>query len=132
VLNLTSQIAEIGYDRISVTATRGHDRTLHLVAIEMVAPEVRLSGSGQITFAAGVPLTARPLSVDLKLGARGGIADLMARGGLLSAQKDESGYAGFVRPFHFGGSLAQLDVSDWRDLLVEAATRAPAGGTDGK
>lgn len=131
VLNLTSQIAEIGYDRISITATRGYDRTIHLVAIEMIAPDERLTGFGQITGVKDRPLAAQPLQVEFKLGARGNIAGLMAQAGLLSAQKDELGYKLLVRSFHFGGSLEHLDVSDWRDLLVKAATRKPEGGKDG-
>ena len=125
VLNLTSQVAEIGYDRISVTATRGYDRVIHLEAIEMVAPDERLTGSGLISAAAGQPMAARPLQVELRLGVRGDIAGLFSQGGLLSAGKDDLGYRPLVRALHFGGTLQQCDTTDWHDLLAKAATAPP-------
>jgi hypothetical protein len=123
VLNLTSQIAEIGYDQLSVTATRGRDQTIHLVSIELIARDERLTGSGQIAAGGGQPLAARPLAMDLKLSVRGNVAALLTQAGLLTKQNDELGYLQFARttPLHFGGTLQNPDVTDWHDLLAKAA-----------
>ena len=123
VINLTSQVAEIGYDQISVTAIRGRDDAIRLVAIDLTARDERLTGSGQIAAGSGQPLAARPLSMELKLGVRGNVAALLSEAGLLSKQNDDLGYLQLMRPapLHFGGTLQQPDATDWHDLLAKAA-----------
>jgi len=123
VLNFADQVSEFNYDQIAVTAIRGYDRTLHLVKMEMTAADEHLTGSGQITYVEGLPLSAQPLHVDLQLGVRNGMADLLSTSGLLSSHKDELGYTLLNQPIRFGGTLAHIDPSAWRDLLVKAATR---------
>ena len=34
----------------------------------------------------------------------------------------------FQQPIRFGGTLEQIDKSEWRNVLLKAATRMPAGG----
>jgi len=131
VLDFTYQIAEIGYDQITVTAIRGSDRTIHLVEMAMNAPDERVTGSGQITYVKGLSLSARPLSVELQFGARGRIAELLKVAGLLSSHKDDLGYTMLNQPIHFGGTLEHIDASQWHDLLAKAATQMPAGGKKG-
>ena len=129
VLNLTSQIAEIGYDQLSVTAVRGHDDAIRLVAIEMTSRDEHLTGSGQIAAGSGQPLAGRPLSMDLKLGVRGNVAALMTQAGLLTKQNDELGYLQLVRPapLHFGGTLQKPDVTDWHDHARQGCAAAGSG-----
>jgi hypothetical protein len=131
VLNFTSVVSEIGYDRFTLTAIRGYDRTIRLVDIAMTAPEERLTGSGQITYIPGVALGAQPFSAELKLGVRGDITDLVAKAGLPTSPKDDQGYRVLSQPLHFGGTLEHIDASAWRELLVKAATRQPEGGKNG-
>ena len=131
VLDFTYQVPEIRYDELTVTAIRGVDRTIRLAEIAMSAPNERLTGSGQITYVAGLPLRARPLSLDLKFGARGAIAGFLSTAGLLSSDKDDQGYTMLHQPIHFGGTLEHIDESQWRDLLVKAATQTPDRGKKG-
>lgn len=70
-------------------------------------------------------MAARPLSLDLRLGARGGIASLLSDAGLLSPEKDSRGYRMLNQDIHLGGNLGHIDASQWHDLLVKAATRKP-------
>ncbi len=128
VLDFTNQVEEIGYDQITVAGFRDSGGTIHLSQIEMTSPDVRLNGSGQITRAKGLPVFKQPLSVELQLGARGKVAELLSTARLLAPQKDKLGYAVLNQSIHFGGTLEQIDVSQWRELLVKAATRKPDGG----
>ncbi|HEY5078415.1 MAG TPA: hypothetical protein VII43_01155 [Opitutaceae bacterium] len=126
VITFTYSAAEIGYDRLALTATLAADRTILLTGIEMTSPELRFKGSGTIGYAGGAPLSHRPLSVDLSFGARGDDGSLLATAGLLSPAVDEKGYTALQdQPVHFGGTVGQIDVGQWRDLLVRAATRKP-------
>lgn len=125
VIDLTNQVSEIGCDQIAVTAVRGSDGSLQLSGIELTAADEHLTGSGQIRSMKGVPVFEQPLAMDLQLGARGPIAELLAKAGLLSSQKDSLGYPLATPSIHFGGTLEQIDESQWHDLLVKAATRKP-------
>ena len=125
VLNFTYQVAEIGFDKAAVTAIRRADGTIRLVDIEMTAPEEHLKGSGQIDNVMGLPITQEPLSVELRLGARGRPAELLSQAGLLSPAKDGLGYALLNESIRFGGTLEHIDESQWNALLVKAATRKP-------
>ena len=125
VLDFTSQMAEIGYDQADLTVVRGSDRTIHLVDLTVSGADERLTGSGEIAYVDGLPLAVRPLSLDVRFAAHGRLAELLATAGLLDSAKDKLGFAMLNQPVHFGGTLEHLDTSQWHDLLVKAATKAP-------
>jgi hypothetical protein len=127
VINFTNQVAEIGYDKITVTAVRGADRTIRLSNLEMTASDEHLSGSGVITYVKGLPISEEPLSVELKLGVHDVLIKLLATAGLLSNEKDSLGYSLLRDPIRFGGTLARIDDGQWHDLLARAATQKPPG-----
>lgn len=122
-LDLQNQLAEIGCDLITVVAKRGPDGSIEIASIAADAPDEFIRGSGRIAFAPGVALLDLPLSLDLQIGARGHVADLLATAGLAAAGQDEKGFTLVGGPVHFGGSLGHLDGSAWQAMLVRAASR---------
>ena len=133
VIEFTNELAEIGFDEITVTGVRGIDGIIRLANLTMTTPDMRLTGSGQVTDVKGRSLRAQPLSVDLQFWARGRTAKLLSAAGLLSTQKDDSGYTMLREPIHLGGTIEHLDISRWHELLVKAAQNpgAPKKGPDG-
>ena len=125
VLDFTNQVSEIGYEKMTVDAVRGPDRSIRIVNLEIDAPDERMTGSGRITYVEGVPIPAQPLSAELLFSARGRIADLLSTAGLLPAQRDKTGYTPLNQTVHFGGTLEHIDQSSWHDFLVKAATPKP-------
>jgi hypothetical protein len=125
VLEFTTEITEIGYDQFHLTARRDPDGTLRLEDIAVTSPDSRLTGTGRIDYVAGRPLRARPLHLDLQFGAKAQLAELLAHAALLTGRKDELGYSLLAQPVIFGGTLAQVDVTAWHDLLAKAALREP-------
>ena len=125
VIRFINDVSEIGIDQAAITAVRGPDGTIRLVDISMTSADERLTGSGEITYEKGLSLRARPLSVDLKLSGRKGAARHLSAAGLLSAQKDDLGYAMLSQPIHLGGTLGHIDCSQWHQLLVKAAKQNP-------
>ncbi|MCX6954429.1 MAG: hypothetical protein NTV51_19935 [Verrucomicrobia bacterium] len=125
VLDFAYQTPEIRYDEFTLTAIRGADQAIELRDIVVGTPNVRLTGTGRIGGEAGRPWRAQPLQLKLQLGAQGRIAQLLTTAGLLSTDKDEHGYTQLRQPIQFGGTLEQIDRSEWNDLLVKAATPAP-------
>jgi hypothetical protein len=131
VINFTNQVSEIGYDKITVTAVRGQDRSIRLSDMEMTSPDVHIRGSGQIAYVRGLPISQEPLSVELQLGVRDVLAKLLSSVGLLSPRKDELGFSLLSEPVRLGGSLARVDDRQWHDLLAKAAApKAPAAKTE--
>jgi hypothetical protein len=133
MLNFTNQVSEIGFDKVTVTAVRGADRTIRLTGLEMIAPDAHLKGTGQITYAKGMAVSQEPLSLDLRLGVKDVGAKLLSSVGLLSPDKDALGYPLLSQPVHFGGSLVHIDDKEWHDLLAKAAAqKAPDAGKKDK
>lgn len=128
VLDFTNAIGEIGFDRLYATARSEPDGSLLLEEIAIDSANVRLTGSGRIAPSAGLPLTARPLSLEFELGARGSIAGLLSKAGLLSGRKDKLGYSILGQPVRLAGSLEHIDDSPWREMLSRAATPGTGPG----
>ncbi len=125
VLNFTYGLGELSYDDLVITAVRGADGAIKLTDIAIDTANERLTGSGEIDPVAGKPLAARPLHLDLRLGVRGPVAASLAPTGLLAADKDAQGCPLFREPLHFGGTLEQIDATQWHALLAKAVA-APA------
>lgn len=126
VLDFTNQVAEIGCDQIAFTAVRGPGSAVRLEDISILAPDERLTGTGEIGSLPGRSLALQPLQLELRLAARGRVADLLAAAGLLSPGKDEQGFRRLAQPIRLGGTLAQIDERQWHDLLAAAARQPPA------
>jgi hypothetical protein len=131
VMVFTTEVAEIGYDHADVTAVRGADQRVRITAFNLTSADEHLTGTGEISPLPGRPLSARPLVFDLQFGARGQLAELLAKAGLMSTRKDALGYGLLVQPVRLGGTLQQIDVTAWHDLLAQAATRPGPGAKKG-
>jgi len=127
VVDLTNRVAEIRYDQINATATRGADLDIRLTNFALIAPEERLTGTGEIAYREGVPVVAQPLSLDLQLNMQGQAAALAGSVGLLKDEKDDLGYTKLAQPIHLGGTLAKVDQTQFREMLIQAALRKAAG-----
>jgi hypothetical protein len=119
--DIAKALAEIHYDQLNLAVTRDASLNFQIRDFSLIAPEIRLSGNGLIRFAAGVPVPDQALELQLRLGARGQLGDLMRRAGLLEAAQDNLGYAAFAVPLKLGGTLARTDTSEIRDALLNSA-----------
>lgn len=128
VVALADRLKEIPYDQISLTVHRGADLNIVCPDFALIAPEVRLNGSGTIAYRPGLQIVDQPLSFDGQLGARGRIADLLGGLGLLTTQKDDLGYTLMTDPIHLGGTVAAVDQSAWRETLIKSAVHKAANG----
>lgn len=127
VMNFTYAVSELAYDELDLTAVLSPDGRIHLAEVKLTGPDVKLSGSGEISPAKGLPVFKRPLALDLQISVKGDPADLIAPSGLLASSKDAAGYSAFKERFQLGGTLEQVDAGTWHDLLARAATqKAPA------
>ena len=121
------ELSEIRYDQMGVSAERGPDMDIRLTEITLIAPEERLTGKGRIAYAEGTAVPDQALSVDFEMGARGHLAKILDVVGLLKDGQDELGYRPLNQPIRLGGSLRNIDQSQWRDLLVQASIKKGGG-----
>jgi hypothetical protein len=123
-------LSEIHYDQMNISAERGTDLDIRFTEISLLAPEVRISGAGRIAFAEGVPVEWQPLSVDLDMGVRGKLGAVLGIIGMLNDGRDELGYTQLYQPIHLGGTLSNIDHSQWKEMLIQAPLRKGGGLID--
>ncbi len=128
IVDSAEGLSDIHYDQMNVVASRGDDLDLHFTEISLIAPEEHLTGTGTVTQVDGVSIRDEPLSVDLVLAVRGRLETLMGIVGMLKeGGGDELGYTPIYQPIHLGGTLRDIDQSQWRDMLVRAPLRKAGG-----
>jgi AsmA family len=116
-----SVLSQISFDQMSVTAERDPALNFLLKDFSLIAPEVRLGGTGQISYTPGKPILQQALDLRFNLAARGRLGELMAQAKVLNAAKDSLGYTGFSAPIRIGGTLEKTDTSDLQEKLIDLA-----------
>jgi hypothetical protein len=127
VVALTDRLREVPYDQINVVAHRGANLDLRCTEFALIAPELRLSGTGLIAHLKDVPIADQPLTFDGELSARGGLATSLNSLGLLGDQRDDLGYTKMSQPFHLGGTLSDPDGTQWEETLIKSALHKATG-----
>lgn len=111
---------EVRFDSLKLQVERGQDLQLKISSIEMIAPFLRLTGSGTVANQPNVSVENQPMNIVLQLGAKGEFAHLLNRRNLLKAEPDDKGYQLMSRTFNVGGTAAKADSSAlWKMLLAE-------------
>jgi hypothetical protein len=118
---------EIHYDQMNLTVERGDDLDIRFTQIAVLAPEERLAGTGRISHVDGLAFRDQPLSLDLTLGVRGRVTRFMDVVGLLGDSQDDLGYTGLYQTIHLGGTLRNIDQTQWKDMLTQAPLRKGGG-----
>ncbi|HWA85956.1 MAG TPA: AsmA-like C-terminal region-containing protein, partial [Opitutus sp.] len=120
LFSLAKTLSEIPFDQLSVKAVRGEDLNVQLQDFSLIAPELRLTGTGSVQHDPAKPLLQQPLNVQLSIGARGTTGDVMKRLKLLdTAKQDSLGYSAMVLPVTIGGSLEKPNVNQFATDLVK-------------
>jgi hypothetical protein len=127
LVDSAKELSDIHYDQMSLAAERGPDMDIRLTEITLLAPEERLAGTGRISFVQGTPVRDQPLSIDLEMGVRGQLGKFLDVVGMLKDGQDTLGYSPLYQPIHLGGTLRNVDQSQWRDMLVQAPLRKGGG-----
>lgn len=121
---LAAALNELRFDKISMKVVRAADLNLQLSSLELVSPIMHLTGKGQISYRAGVPIDQQPLALQLQLGSKDQLAQLLNRAGMLNPTADADGYYQLSRPFVIGGTAAKPDSSELWRMIAEAGIGA--------
>ncbi|MDB6127737.1 MAG: hypothetical protein JWM35_1633, partial [Verrucomicrobia bacterium] len=119
--DIAKSLSEIPFDQLSVTASRDASLNFQLKDFSLISPEVRIVGEGEVRHTEGIPVLGQPMQLQLNLGARGKLGDLIKRAGLLDVRQDNLGYAAFAVPLKIGGTLANPDTNEIRSALLNSA-----------
>jgi hypothetical protein len=129
VASLSRIISAIEYDQLNVVLTRDAALNLTLKDFTLIAPELRLAGTGRIDAKAGLELGAQPLVMEFKLGARGTTGKLLKSLAALETDKpDDLGYFRSNLPLRVTGSLGKPDTSELQSALVKLAYEKSGAG----
>ena len=121
IAELARKISTIPYDQMSVEVVRDASLNTVLRDFILISPEMRLEGEGRVSHQEGTPLLKQPLTLELKLRARGKSADLLKFAGVLDSRPDDLGYYVCTLPLKIGGTLAKPDTSELQMTLLNAA-----------
>lgn len=137
--NRSQNVVEVGrafnefkFDQLVVNVTRGPDLNLKLVEFSVLSTELRLTGSGEVRHAAGVPVVNQELTLRLQLSAQGQTGKLLGRAGLLVEKVDPMGFSPFLVPFTLEGTLGDPVANELAATLLKAANGSLLDNLRGK
>lgn len=121
VAEFSAGLNAIAYDQLSLVFVREADRNGALRDFALIAPELRLTGSGVVRHRPGANVAEDALTMEFKLRARGRQGDLLRHLGVLDSVSDELGYAASSLPLRIGGTVGRPDASDVSTRLAALA-----------
>lgn len=129
VAEFAAGLGTIPFDQLSVVISRDAARNMALREFILIAPELRLRGSGSLLGRGGAGVLDDSLAVELSLRARGRQGDLLRHLGLLGVDVDDLGYAACRLPLRIAGTPARPDCAELADRLAALAA-GKAGVTE--
>jgi hypothetical protein len=126
---LSKMISVIQYDQLNVVLSRDAALNTTLRDFTLIAPELRLAGTGRIDSKPGLELGAQPMLMQFQLGARGTTGTLLkSLGALETAKPDDLGYFQSTLPLRVTGTLGKPDAGELQAALVKLGYEKSGAG----
>ncbi len=129
---LIQTLQEIQYDRFAIVADRGQNLDINLSELAMSGPEIRMNGTGKVTYAAGTPLPEQALSGQVQLSAKGDAARLFSDLRMLSSSTPDADGFYPALSFPLKGTLSKPDFSELLQKLMSAAVATYEQSDEGR
>jgi hypothetical protein len=126
-VDFTNMLSAIRYDQLSVVISRDAALNSKLKEFALIAPEMRVTGSGETTHKPGSGVLGDALAMDFTLRARGRTADALKYLGLLEAKPDQLGYFTSTLPLKIKGTIASPDASEPTNYLTNLVIEKSSG-----
>lgn len=129
---LIQTLQQIDYDRFAIVAERGQNLDINLSELALTGPQIRMNGTGKVTYAASTPIPQQTLSGQINLAAKDDVARLFSDLRMLSSTTPDAD--GFYEAFSFPlkGTLAKPDFSELNQKLLSAAAATATGSDEGR
>jgi hypothetical protein len=121
VAELASALNELPFDQFTLKVERAASLDFRVTAMEFLSPTARITGTGRVTYQAGVPIQGQPLRFDLQLAGKDNLAFLLNRAGVLGTTQDAQGYYQMNSGISLGGTAAKPDSSALWRMIGQAA-----------
>ncbi len=118
----------VAYDQLSVLVRRDEALGLSLHDFTLIAPELRLTGSGRTLHRPGASLLDDALAMEFRLRARGRQGELLKYLGVLEAKPDSLGYNACALPLKVAGTLGQPETPELNARLAALAVEKTGVG----
>jgi hypothetical protein len=128
VAEFSQLLNAIKYDQLNVAVVRDADLTMRLQEFTLIAPEMRLTGGGQLQHQDDLDFMHQPLTLALEMKARGRTAEVLRYLNLLATEKDDLGYAACTLPLRVTGTLLKPDTTELKNALVKVAMESGGAG----
>lgn len=125
--DIVKQLSEIPFDQLSLVTERDSNLNLLLKDFSLISPDVRLGGTGQVSYAPTKRLIDQALDLQLSLRARGRLGDLLGQVKMLKPEKDNLGYVALNAPIKIGGTLGKTESDLGARILSAAAEKTGLG-----
>ncbi|MDP3070038.1 MAG: hypothetical protein Q8N18_07090, partial [Opitutaceae bacterium] len=112
VAEFVRAVHPLPYDQLNVRVTRDAALNTALDDFSLIAPELRLTGTGRATHRPGTGVLEDALAMEFRLRARGRAGELLKYLGLLEGEPDALGYAACALLLTVGGTVGQPDTGD--------------------
>ena len=129
VASLSKMFSVIHYDQLNVVLSRDAALNVLLNDFTLIAPELRLTGTGRIEHSAQHDLAEQALAMQFQLSARGATAQLLKSiGALETGKKDDLGYMRSALPLCITGTLSKPDSGELQSTLMKLAYEKSGAG----
>ena len=115
-------ISVVNYDQLSFTVERDANKDILGRDFALIAPELRLTGDGKVTYEAGTDFDEQPLAAQLNLSARGKLAAALKYLEVLGPKPDDLGYSASPLPIVVKGTLHKPDTAEVQTALLKIVT----------
>ncbi|HUR59259.1 MAG TPA: hypothetical protein VM029_16195, partial [Opitutaceae bacterium] len=121
VAELARLLNEVHFDGLKMQVERGADLAFKITSLEVLSPILRSTGSGTVANRGTDAPQKQPMEVLLQLGAKGELAVVLNRLGILGDKQDEKGYQLASRTFTIGGTPSSPDTNAfWKTIAAGA------------
>ena len=117
-IGLSTTLSAIRFDQFSGKLERTATRDYRIANLALIAPTLRLTGGGGISYQPEVPVWRQPLSVELLIGARDATATQLQQLRMLGTTADSLGFTPLVRPVRIQGTLMQVGVDELKNQVI--------------
>ena len=112
-------VSLINYDQLSFAIERDEAKDVRCRDFALIAPDLRLTGEGKVTYEAGTDFDEQPLEAQLNLSARGKLAAALKYLEALGAKPDDLGYSASPLPIVVKGTLHKPDTTEMQTALLK-------------
>ena len=128
VADLSKSLSAIPYDQLNLVLSRDQSLATALKDFSLIAPELRLTGVGEVRPSASGSWLQSALAMEFQLRARGHTGDLLRYLGVLENGPDELGYSRSNLPLKVAGTLAAPDTGELNRALANLALEKSGAG----